>query len=111
MTHCHPFCSTPPSHPYVPPLCPTPMSHFLPGICWYAILQVVYPESLPLCNPPFHPTPKGYADQKSTDRLQSCKSPINPANPASDNIRPFTRRKKDPLNRHQPIACYPENPQ
>ena len=60
------------------------------------------------------------------------KIPNNPVNPASDNVhkkygtdpgcrgisnyRPsaiyaLTRRKKDPLNRHQPIACNPENPQ
>ena len=60
------------------------------------------------------------------------KIPNNPVNPASDNVhkkygtdpgcrgisnyRPsaiyaLTRRKKDPLNRDQPIACNPENPQ
>ena len=61
------------------------------------------------------------------------KIPNNPVNPASDNVHqeirdrprlqwripnnrpsaicPFTPRKKDPLNRHQPIACNPENPQ
>ena len=55
-------------HPYVPPLCPTPMSHFLPGICWHAFLQVVYPESLTLCDLPFHPTQKGTAEPASADR-------------------------------------------
>ena len=32
MTHCSLFC-------------PTPMSHFLPGICWDALSQVAYPTS------------------------------------------------------------------
>ncbi len=31
---------------FLPPLCPTPMSHFLPGICWDALSQVVYPTTL-----------------------------------------------------------------
>ena len=35
----------------------------------------VHPKPLPLCNLPFHPPQKGSADQPSTDRLQSRKSP------------------------------------
>ena len=29
-----------------PLFCPTPMSHFLPEICWEARLQLVFPTSL-----------------------------------------------------------------
>ena len=39
------------------------------------------------------------------------KIPKNPANPASDNGRPSTRRKKGPPTSHQPIACNPRNSQ
>ena len=71
-------------HPSVPPFCPTPMSHFLPGICWYAILQVVYPETLPLCNPPFHPTQKRIRRTSIIRMPAILQIPNNPANPDSE---------------------------
>ena len=45
MTHCSLF---------LPPLCPTPMSHFLPGICWDALSQVAYPTSSSVKWGPLH---------------------------------------------------------